>query len=170
MTWPQFDSAGNWVNVQGARVGTIFTRDQSARGEESDRDAFVSGLDRRITALERNGDQVVLWGPKPEIGYDITHCFARPYNSKVQSCEEPRAQERATFASFESVADEIIRKHPKVTFFDPNALFCTETTCSLLKGNQPLLRDQFHLSVLGSTLVGQEFETWAGTHVRSLAR
>jgi hypothetical protein len=168
MTWPQFDTAGAWVNAAGAPGGSITSSDTSAASTESDRDAFIQGLDRRITTLERHGDQVVLWGPKPEIGYDITHCFARPYNSKVQPCEEPRAQERATFASFESVADEIIRKHPKVRFFDPSGLFCTDSTCSLLKDGQPLLRDQFHLSVLGSTLAGQEFKTWASTHVRDL--
>ncbi|NRQ49343.1 SGNH hydrolase domain-containing protein [Aeromicrobium stalagmiti] len=168
MTWPQFDEKGQWVTPAGLPAGSIATRGSSV--DETDREAFVRGLQRRVSDLEKRGDQVVLWGPKPQLGYDIAQCFARPFNSDTASCEVPRTQERTAFASFKAVADDIVREHPDVKVYDPSSVFCTDSTCSLLKDGRPLMRDTVHLSVLGSRLAAQDFQRWAATRVPGLGR
>lgn len=167
--WPRFDAAGRWVDDAGNPAGTIRSR-SDADPDASDRDAFVAGLEARVATIEAAGGRVLLVGPKPQIGYDVALCFPRPFSEEVQSCEVPAADQRASYASFAGLAAEVQRDHPTVTVFDQSPVYCSQEVCSLVSDGRPLMRDQVHLSEIGSEAFGAALADWASVELPDFGR
>jgi peptidoglycan/LPS O-acetylase OafA/YrhL/O-antigen/teichoic acid export membrane protein len=164
--WPTFDAQGRWVAPGGAPGGTIKPFSGRRPAGATDESLFVSGLVQQISDLQQRGDQVVLVAPKPEIGYDIAHCYPRPFNTNVEPCTVPVAQLEVAQESFRGVVSAVRKSVPQVKVFDPAPLFCNATTCSVIKDGQPLLRDGVHYSTYGSKLFATALKSWLAADTR----
>jgi peptidoglycan/LPS O-acetylase OafA/YrhL len=146
--WPRFDAEGRLLNHF----------DDSKVLSSSIADQYRASLDNRITMLESQGTKVFLFGPKPEIDYDIKYCFARPLKAPSKSCRVSEAERHAQQQHLLTILREVLEKHPRVTFFDQNEMLCKAGGCSLISDEHlPMLRDNGHYSQYGSTLVINAF-------------
>jgi hypothetical protein len=81
--------------------------------------------------------------------------------SSVETCRMSVDDAREQQASFRNLSTQILARHPQVSYFDQNPLFCGESTCSSIKSGLPLLRDPRHYSRFGSDAIIDEFVRWA---------
>jgi hypothetical protein len=113
--------------------------------------------------LQKKNIRIVLIGPKPQLDYDISGCFLRPFRQGRASCllkgSEVEEQERLANALIESVLIE----YPEVSFVNHNDMFkINNETYSFIKDNLPLLRDgkdSSHLSEFGSNVFSGYLES-----------
>ncbi|OBY08336.1 hypothetical protein BAE36_04295 [Rhizobium leguminosarum bv. trifolii] len=146
--WPRFDSAGRLVD--------LFTGVPAFDTPLAPR--YRDGLDRRISFLESKGIKVFVFGPKPEIDYEPKYCFARPFKEPAKDCQMSEAELLDRQHDLSTVLKEVLAKHPNVTFFDPNTVFCKDGLCSLkAPDGLPMLRDKVHYSQYGSALAIDRF-------------
>ncbi|WSH67114.1 acyltransferase family protein [Rhizobium ruizarguesonis] len=146
--WPRFDSAGRLVD--------LFTGIAAYDTPWAPR--YRDGLDRRISFLESKGIKVFVFGPKPEIDYEPKYCFARPFKEPAKDCRLAKAGVQEQQRELSAVLKDVLAKHPNVTLFDPNQLFCVDGLCSLKSPDGlPMLRDKVHYSQYGSALAIDRF-------------
>lgn len=146
--WPRFDSAGRLVD--------LFTGIAAYDTPWAPR--YRDGLDRRISFLESKGIKVFVFGPKPEIDYEPKYCFARPFKEPAQDCQLAEAGVQQQQRELSAVLKDVLAKHPNVTLFDPNQLFCMDNLCSLKSPDGlPMLRDKVHYSQHGSAIAIDRF-------------
>lgn len=141
--WPRFDSGGRLIDH--------FTKIAANDAVWAPR--YRDGLDKRISFLESRGIKVFLFGPKPEIDYEPKYCFARPFKQPVKNCQLTEAEVQDQQHELSLVMKYVLARHPTVTFFDPNPVFCREGICSLkTQDGLPMLRDKVHYSQYGSAI------------------
>lgn len=146
--WPRFDSAGRLVD--------LFTGVPAFDTPWAPR--YRDGLDRRISFLEWKGIKVFVFGPKPEIDYEPKYCFARPFKEPAKDCQMSEAELLDRQHGLSTVLKDVLAKHPNVTFFDPNTVFCKDGLCSLkAPDGLPMLRDKVHYSQYGSAIAIDHF-------------
>ena len=126
----------------------------------------IATIEERISYLEGNGIQVILFVPHITTTHDLKGCFSRPLKSGPASCDvSPQARETA-FNDFKPLVDKISSKHPTVRVFDQNELFCNFLGCSLTTNGMPLFRDEYsHYSEYASTELAKLFVKWAEENV-----
>ncbi|MGV8933476.1 MAG: acyltransferase family protein [Gallionellaceae bacterium] len=123
---------------------------------------FIEGLDKRIEFLESRGIKVIIFGPKPEINYDIRGCFSRPFKiSANESCIVTMKDVALQQKNIVSILRKVLERHPRVAYFDQNSIFCNTNQCSVIKNGMPLLRDNSHYSEYGSNQIIMSFSDWA---------
>lgn len=161
--WPAFDASGNYVKGDGGNYGdkgaSIFDRPEMDKNSSFEN--YFYGLDDRITSLEKSGKSVVLFGPKPELRKDIKSCIGRPLRKLEASCTSDTNAELNKVLKFREGAHALIEKHPNLKYFDQFDLFCDAHVCRYFRDGKPLLRDDAHLSVYGSSYVMDAFVKWA---------
>ena len=119
---------------------------------------FGGALGATVERLLAAGKRVVIVADWPELGFDPRAClnlrpvqFARPEPGRcvvsLAAAQERNREFRALLASLQS-------RHPGLQVFDPWPLLCDELACQALQQTAPLYRDNNHLSVLGSSLIG----------------
>ena len=151
--WPRFNAAGSSIDlITGA----------PAENPSSAAD-YIRGFDERIGFLEARGIKVVVFGPKPELGYEPRLCFARPFSTGSMPCTMERSRVDEQEASIASLIAGVLARHPNVLYFDQNGLFCSGPVCSTIKDGMPLLRDFRHYSEFGSDAVMAEFVPWVSS-------
>lgn len=146
--WPRFDEAGRHVD--------FFT----GKTELSPMTAtkYLDGLQERVSMLEAQGIKVFLFGPKPEISYDIKYCFARPFKEPAKTCHVSPSEGEAQQRYLSTILQQVLSNHPNVTFFDQNGVVCRQGTCDLVATNgMPMLRDNGHYSRYGSSIAIDAF-------------
>ncbi len=122
---------------------------------------FDLGLTRTIDRLHRLGKQVVLVDPVPEVGYDVPSAFfaARLTGRDVNRIIAPTAAEYATRTrDVASIFSRELRSGA-VEIVDPARYLCTRRTCLVVDADQPLYRDDDHLSTFGSRRVAPAFDS-----------
>jgi peptidoglycan/LPS O-acetylase OafA/YrhL len=131
-------------------------------------ETYIARIRKRVDFLEKNGVQVIIFSPHIESHYNIKTCLARPFRAGAKC--EIAAQEIANLKNqFQPLVDSISRTNPRVAFFDPNAVFCTDGQCSLVRNGMPLYRDEaWHLSEYGSVELSKIFEAWARVNLPEL--
>ncbi|MGR9162626.1 acyltransferase family protein [Rhizobium leguminosarum] len=141
--WPRFDSAGRLIDY--------FTK--IAANDAAWAPRYRDGLDKRISFLESKGIKVFLFGPKPEIDYEPKYCFARPFTQPAKNCQMTEVEVLDKQHELSLVLKDVLGKHPNVTFFDANSVFCKDAVCSLkTQDGLPMLRDKVHYSQDGSAI------------------
>lgn len=159
--WPRFDAAGNSVDLVTGKA----VESPSSAGD------YARALDQRISFLEARGIKVVVFGPKPELGYEPSLCFARPFSSPAKQCVLDRESADGQEKSITLIIQAVLAKHPAVLYFDQNELFCpVGSACSIIKDGMPLLRDFRHYSEFGSDEIIKKFVTWVAPLSPSLLR
>lgn len=166
--WPNFDDNGNFAkredqtNTKTTRVN-IF--DQPDRDKNSSFDNYFYGLSERISTFEKLGKTVVIFGPKPELGMHIRECIDRPLKRKTTNCTSIRKIELSKQEKFREGIQMLQQSHPKLKYFDQFDLFCDDSDCHYFRDGKPLLRDDAHLSLFGSSYVMDNFVEWARTNL-----
>lgn len=162
--WSLFDRQGRMTDLQAG--------DPGKPSDYPDARDYREGLRQTFALLARRGVPVVIFGPKPELGYDMASCYGRPLRPATRSCTIDRAtferQAAVTVAMLRGIAAEF----PNVHYFDLAPLFCDAETCSYrAPDGAPLLRDgNGHFSVLGSRYVADRFVRWADANGVRLPR
>ncbi|MEN9451484.1 MAG: hypothetical protein RLZZ369_543 [Pseudomonadota bacterium] len=127
---------------------------------------YIAQLQARIDFLEKRNIKVIMFTPHLTSEYDIRGCFSRPFKNSTWNCEILLAERAQRTADFAPMVATISRSNPKVSFFDPNDIFCDKQKCSLRKDNMPLFRDEYHhVSEYGSKLISESFVKWAQTNL-----
>ncbi|MEI9940712.1 MAG: acyltransferase family protein [Pseudomonadota bacterium] len=129
-------------------------------------DEFIPNLERRVTFLEENGIQVIVFVPHIRANHrNLRGCFARRLHPRALNCDlEPTARDDMN-KDFAPVVARLSHSHPAVKFFDQNQVFCDAKGCSLIRDGMPLFRDQrSHYSEYGSEQVAKLFVAWAKTN------
>ncbi|MGO6737114.1 acyltransferase family protein [Rhizobium ruizarguesonis] len=141
--WPRFDERGRYVDY--------FTKE--AKLDTDLRGIYRDSLDRRIAFFESKGLKVFLFGPKPETGYETKYCFARPFKEPARDCQIQESAAHEQQQELLSILKVVLAKHPNVTFFDQNKVFCKDGSCSFkTPDGMPMLRDNGHYSQYGSAI------------------
>jgi len=114
------------------------------------------GLNRTISDLFNRKKEVILVRDTPDFEKDIRdECLRRFSLSDSLVCALPRAGFEQRRVMENILIDKLKHDFPELKVFDPFDVFCSESECYLFKNNNPLYRDQHHLSVYGSELLGK---------------
>ena len=113
------------------------------------------GLKRTIDAIHALGPEIVFIRSTPDFEFDIRdQCFDRFSLVEKSSC----SMQNLVFVNRRSLEDQLIDRlvsdYPYLKVFDPFSVLCSEKTCDLVRGQNPLYRDSHHLSDYGSYLLG----------------
>jgi hypothetical protein len=123
-----------------------------------------------IDFLIRRGIKVFVFGPKPEVNYDIRSCYSRPLMPGANSCIISRTEANRQTQAITKTLKELAESRPGVVYFDQMPLICGEKECSLTKSGLPLLRDNGHYSEYGSTQQLSRFVAWARVNFPEILR
>jgi peptidoglycan/LPS O-acetylase OafA/YrhL len=114
------------------------------------------GLHRTISDLMSRGKEVIFVRDTPDFENDIRdECLRRFSFSSPQNCTLPRIIFDQRRANENILIDKLQLNFPMLKVFDPFDFFCSQEVCYLVKDGMPLYRDQHHLSVYGSDLLGK---------------
>lgn len=166
--WPNFDKNGNFAarkDQEKQKLLKINIFDQENRNNNSSFDNYFYGLSERISIFEKIGKTVIIFGPKPELGVNIRECIDRPLKRAAKGCTSIKKDQIAEQEKFRQGIIGLQKSHPNLKYFDQFELFCNEYECSYFRDGMPLLRDDAHLSVYGSSYVMDNFVEWAKYNV-----
>jgi len=161
--WSLFDEQGRMTDLQPG--------DPGKPSDYPDAAGYRAGLRGTFASLAKRGVPVVIFGPKPELGYDVAACYGRPLRPPTQSCVTSRAAFEAQSAGTVAMLRGIAAEFPNVHYFDPTPLFCDAVRCSYrTPEGLPYLRDTGHFSALGSRYAADGFVRWADANGVRLPR
>lgn len=164
--WPNFDKDGGYAkrpDQAATKKANIF--DHPERYSYSSYENYFYGLSARISTFEKLGKTVVIFAPKPELGFHIRECIDRPLKGRSTDCTTDKAAEYAKQEKFREGLQMLKASHPNLKVYDPFELFCDEAVCRYFRDGKPLLRDDAHLSEFGSEYVMNDFVEWAKLNV-----
>jgi peptidoglycan/LPS O-acetylase OafA/YrhL len=130
-----------------------------AREEASQPEMFSGALKATVEVLLAGGKRVVIVADWPELGFDPRGCLdVRPLRLSqglVRACEVGLPEVRERNRAYRALLESLAGLHPEVSVFDPWPLLCGERACRALEDGRLLYRDNNHLSVEGSRLLGR---------------
>ncbi len=130
------------------------------RGPYSENDA--AALRERVSWMIGLGKRVYLFGPKLDLPFHVRECFSRPYQLNIKDCTLTRNEELKRKDEITSMLNGAILGIRGAEYFDQLPLFCNSQSCTPIRDELPLLRDQGHYSVFGSTLIMKAFASSIG--------
>lgn len=116
-------------------------------------------LDTTLSRLRKAGKEVYLILDIPTFPFDPVKCAPpRPFGSnRPEECEIPRSEVDSKTNNYFVLLMEVAAKYPNVHLLHANRLICNGTVCSMRDASGVLLyRDNNHLSIIGSQLVGND--------------
>ena len=123
---------------------------------------YIDALKKRISFLEENNTQVIVFSPVVSLGYDIKACYPRPLFEASETCEVDSEKHRLIMNDFAILQRQISYSNPKTLFYDRNAFNCIGSKCLFKIDGMPMYRDQFgHLSEYASIRLINHFSRWA---------
>ena len=121
-----------------------------------ERTSFQANLASTLTLLTNAGKHVILTTDTPKFGFDPQRCkFNHPLSGQ-SNCSESSEAYRQIQSSYVPLFEDAqkLNSHVSLIYFDD--LFCTDALCSMAINGRILLRDNNHVNVLGSQVIGQE--------------
>jgi len=115
---------------------------------------FQSRLDNTLNAFSAAGKHIVLMGDVPDFGFDPANCN---YENKFRfsSCEINYAEFQSQKDSYWPTLSKYLNRSD-IDLVSVDDLFCNERACSMIRDNVILYRDNDHLNIPASRLVGAE--------------
>lgn len=114
------------------------------------------GLKRTIDALLARNKNVIFIRDTPDFEKDIREeCSKRFSFGASLDCHLPRSFFESRRAKENAMIDKLKVDFPRLKILDPFDTLCDSTVCFLVLDGKPLYRDQDHLSVDGSNLLGK---------------
>ncbi len=116
--------------------------------------AFERDLHATITWLRGKGKQVILVNDTPRFGFDPQRCkFTHPLSGSSHCSESINTYQQIS-DSYGFAFDTAQKQNPDLLFIRLDDLFCDGQVCRMNSGDQIYFRDNNHLNIPGSQLVG----------------
>lgn len=123
-------------------------------GIDSNEEMVRAGLMRSISLLREKGLRVVLMRDTFDIpGELIEFCRLRD-RAMPSDCTIPRADAMRRREPEDRLIASLVRKIPNLEIVDPMGILCDAERCFLMRNGDLYFRDQHHLSISGSKLIG----------------
>ena len=133
--------------------------------------SYIDALRKRVSFLEENNIQVIVFEAAVPLGYDIKACYRRPLMGASATCQIGHQARDDVRKKFEVLKAEIHRSNPSTLFYDPNSFYCGDTACNFIIDGMPMYRDQFgHLSEYASGKMSRDFSRWAALNAPRLLK
>lgn len=118
------------------------------------KDVFTEKLTRTIKVFKQAGKDLILVADVPDFAFGSADCFyVQKFNKEKTKCgisiSEFQSQ-RSYFPVLQKLAFDF-----EAELLDPSLLFCGEEECSMVKDRTILYRDNDHLNIPASTIVGR---------------
>ena len=142
--------------------------------EVANREAFTRYLQQTVETLTRAGHRVTLFGPVPELPYNLPSAVVRDImrgHNFVQTAGA-YSQPRAAFDLRQHTVNDALKQlsgQPGVRVFYPGQVLCDDVSCRALDGATPLYIDDDHLSAAGAAKLRPLFEAALATNANSRA-
>ena len=135
------------------RSKKVFLTMRFATRVDTDFDLF-SGFDEVVRFLKKIGHEVVILGDIPAYSVDPEKCMFTDYvELAMRYCSKPRKEFESQRARFEPALEQVAKEN-NVAYIPLHSPLCDENTCSMLAGKTLLYRDDNHLNIAGSRLIG----------------
>lgn len=108
-----------------------------------------------IDALVAAGKTVYVTDDVPSFPFDATNC-KRYYWLGWKKCEVGSETEMKSYAESVAALAKAIEGRTKVKMLATRRYFCDSMVCSMVRDGQLLYRDDNHLNIAGSLLVGRK--------------
>jgi len=157
--WAIWANGTRYKNESG-RLMSLVDR-ESGETEAGDNAAlFEIGLRRTITALEKQGKNIVLVTQVPEVGHDVPSATysAKLTGRDVNAMIAPSIEEYRERTSIVTRVFGTLDAERHLTIVDPGKLLCQGKNCRVVLDGTPLYRDDNHLSLRGCVLVSSLFD------------
>ncbi len=133
--------------------------------------SYIEALRKRVSFLEENNIQVIVFAAGVPLGYDIRACYRRPLMGTSATCQIGHQAHANIRKNFELLEAEIHRSNPSALFYDPNLFYCGDAVCNFKIDGMPMYRDQFgHLSEYASGKLSRDFSRWAALNAPRLLK
>lgn len=119
----------------------------------------VSNTIQKLNGLDR---KIIFIRDTPYIEADFKEfCIKRAsaINLNNFNCTIPTSQVISRRQKEDVLIENLVKRYPKLTVFDPMDSLCNARECFVIKSGVPLFRDAHHLSVDGSVIVGANLIT-----------
>jgi peptidoglycan/LPS O-acetylase OafA/YrhL len=134
-------------------VKTVFIAQHYALRLKEYEDFYVE-LSEVVNSLRTADINVYLLVDIPLFPIDAAHCAYRSRFQRLSGqCVISAYDAGLQVIKYKSVLDTLAQK-PGVYVLDPTSVICNELTCSMVSGNNLYYRDNNHLNILGSLIVG----------------
>jgi peptidoglycan/LPS O-acetylase OafA/YrhL len=116
--------------------------------------AFKANLNATIKHLTGAGKHVVLTTDTPKFGFDPQRCKYKHPLSGQTGCDESSESYRQILLSYSSILESMTDVYPDVSLVRLDEQFCDEFTCRMAMDGRIMFRDNNHVNVFGSQLIG----------------
>lgn len=121
---------------------------------------YKKQLRKTLTALTGASKNVIFVFDRPELKFHVKDCLAdlRPINflKNSKSCDSDKSLHLISRKKFITFFNTILEDFPQVQVLDSLEIFCPDNKCFSEVHSRIMYRDQNHLSVHGSEVVGRE--------------
>jgi peptidoglycan/LPS O-acetylase OafA/YrhL len=119
-----------------------------------ERSAFKANLDQTIQRLVLAGKHVILTTDTPKFGFDPQRCkFSHPLTGR-SNCYESSDAYLQVLDSYASILQSTQASNSNVSLIRLDELFCDVNSCHMAIDGRILFRDNNHVNIGGSQLVG----------------
>ncbi|APR36198.1 acyltransferase family protein [Paraburkholderia sp. SOS3] len=153
--------AGDFDYGKGDYIRLVAARDAQAargvarRGDESNMEVYLAGLERTLTRLRAAGKRVIFVLDTPELDFDPSTCVRRPVQISVRSpCAVPRSKVEQRLSGTQKKILVALARFPDVKVFNPLPLLCDKQNCYARQGGEFMYTDRDHLTSDGSRYIG----------------
>jgi hypothetical protein len=109
-----------------------------------------------IDALTASGKRVFMTEDVPSFPFPPEKCAIRPlFGDLGRTCSMPAATAQLQTDAYLGGIERILRTRPAVAFFRTHQYLCDDSSCGMTQGDTILYRDDNHLNLVGSRLVGR---------------
>lgn len=115
---------------------------------------FNINLKDTVQLLTKANKNVFLISDTPKFGFDPQRCKYDHPLSGHSNCSESKASMQKIEASYLPILERVVSDQPLVHLLQLNDVFCDETVCHMAKDGQILFRDNNHVNINGSRLLG----------------
>lgn len=117
---------------------------------------FEAGLIRTIKELTKLDRKVVLISPIPEVGYDVPSSYfvANRTGRDLNAIIAPTREDFLIRNRFIlDLLNRMMMDYENIQLIDITDIFCDQQRCDVANGNEPLYKDDHHLSTAGSLML-----------------
>jgi hypothetical protein len=147
-----------YVTGRGWDVDDVVFR--AAGTELPPEESMAQALRLTVEYLIRHQKEVWLILQVPELRFNLTQCFDRPFSfeKRVRTpCAVPRDSVTVRQAGFRRAVQQVQQQVPALNVFDPLPYLCDDRWCHAIVGNELLYVDDNHLSREGSLFFADKF-------------
>lgn len=131
---------------------------------------YIGRVLDRISFLEKQGLQVIVFVPHIKPDFHPKACFKSPLKQSPRDCLIPTAERQSILDDFKPLVRAIKDSSSNALVFDQNDVFCDreDGNCSFVRDGLPLHRDEGHTSEYASLLLQDYFTVWAQSTLPSI--